>query len=194
MVRNLSPEKREKFLNAALKLFVKNGVQNTTTAAIAQEAGAGAGTLFLYFPTKQSLINELVIHIGRQHLTHMQSLLAPARSVRDTFATIWEDSIRYFLNNINAYQYLQQVRNSGWIDEATVNETAGFYIYYYDAIQKGNAEGSIKPYPLEMIGEFLYQDIVAAMNILRLQTDHAKQQEIVQQGFDIFWNGIKKSD
>lgn len=191
MVRNLSPEKRENFLNAALKLFVENGVQNTTTAAIAQEAGAGAGTLFLYFPTKQALINELVLDIGRRHHSHMLSLLIPTRSVRDTFATIWEGSIKYFLDNITAYRYLQQVRNSGWIDEATVNESAQFYAYYYDAIQKGNAEGSIKPYPLEMIGEFLYQDIVAVMNILHIQPDPSTQEKIIQQGFDIFWEGIK---
>lgn len=192
MVRSLNPEKREKFLNSALKLFVENGVQNTTTAAIAQEAGTGAGTLFLYFPTKQALINELVLAIGRQHLTHMQSLLAPVSSVKDTFLMIWEGSIHYFSDNITAYQYLQQVRNSGWIDEATVNETAGFYGYYYDAIQKGNTEGSIKPYPMEMVGEFLYQDIVAVMNILSNQPDISKQEAIIRQGFEIFWEGIEK--
>ncbi len=191
MVRNLSPEKREKFLNAALKLFVANGVQNTTTSAIAQEAGAAAGTLFLYFPTKQSLINELVLQIGRQHLAHMESLLQPTRSVRDTFWAIWEGSIHWFLNNLDSYQYLQQVRNSEWIDEAVAQETAAFFAYYYDAIQKGHAEGSIKPYPLEMIGEFLYYDIVTVVNILHMQPDPSKQEETIRQGFDIFWDGIK---
>ena len=35
MIRKLAPDKRENLLNAALKLFVANGVQNTSTAAIA---------------------------------------------------------------------------------------------------------------------------------------------------------------
>lgn len=192
MVRNLSPEKREKYLNAALKLFVENGVQNTTTAAIAQEAGTAAGTLFLYFPTKQALINELVLEIGRQHLAHMQTLLKPKRSVMDTFIAIWQGSIHWFLENQHAYLFLQQVRNANLIDEAIVQQTGSFFIYYYEAIQRGHAEGSIKQLPLEMIGEYLYQDIVAVMNILRVQTEPSLQKEIIRQGFEIFWDGIRK--
>jgi len=68
MVRKPSPERRAEFLRAALKLFVANGVQHTSTAAIAREAGSAAGTLFLYFPTKQDLIHELTLKIGREHL------------------------------------------------------------------------------------------------------------------------------
>ena len=64
MIRKLALDKRENFLNAALKLFVANGVQNTSTAAIAKEAGTASGTLFLYFPTKQDLLDELV-RIGK---------------------------------------------------------------------------------------------------------------------------------
>ena len=55
MVRELSSEKRNNFMSSALKLFVANGVQHTSTAEIAKEAGTAAGTLFLYFPTKQDL-------------------------------------------------------------------------------------------------------------------------------------------
>jgi len=42
-----------------------------------------------------------------------------------------------------------------------------------------------------LIGGILYQQIVAIMNIIRMQPDPAKQEETIQQGFDIFWNGIK---
>ena len=66
MVRTLKSEKRAQFLTSALKLFVKNGVMNTSTAAIAKEAGTAAGTLFLYFPTKQQLLDELILEIGRE--------------------------------------------------------------------------------------------------------------------------------
>jgi AcrR family transcriptional regulator len=193
MVRNLNPEKREKFLNAALKLFVTNGVQNTSTAAIAQEAGTAAGTLFLYFPTKQALINELVLEIGRQHQAHMQSALAPSRSVQDTFITIWQASIGWFLENRNAYQFLQQVRNTNLVDEAVVQETGAFFTYYYEAIKNGHAQGILKPYPLEMIGELIYQDIVAVMNLLRYHDDPSQREEIIRQGFEIFWNGVKNA-
>ena len=52
MVRKLRPDRRTKFLNAALKLFVAKGVQHTSTAEIARKAGTAAGTLISVFPHK----------------------------------------------------------------------------------------------------------------------------------------------
>lgn len=191
MIRKLDTDKRESFLNAALQLFVANGVQNTSTAAIAKEAGTAAGTLFLYFPTKQDLINELVLRIGREQSDYMKTLLDPSLPARETFLAIWNGSIRWFLENMDAYEYVQQVRDTGLVEDAIVQETNKFFAYYYEAIQKGLHEGAIKPYPLELIGGFLYQDIVAVMNILRGQSSPGRQEEIIQVGFDIFWNGIR---
>ena len=113
MVRELSTEKRKKFLSAALALFVSKGVQNATTAEIAKAAGAATGTLFLYFPTKQDLINALVLTITQEQSTYIKSLLDPALSVHDTFFTVWNGSVRWFLDNPQAYQYSQQIRDFG---------------------------------------------------------------------------------
>lgn len=192
MIRKLAPDKQESFLNAALKLFVANGVQNTSTAAIAKKAGTAAGTLFLYFPTKQDLINELVLKIGREQSQYIKTLLDPSLSVRDMFFTIWSGCIRWFLDHMEAYEFNQQVRDTDWVDQATVRESAKFFDYFYDAIKKGLNEGALKPYPMEVIGGFLYQDIVAVMNILRGQSSPKKQNEAIQMGFDIFWDGIRK--
>jgi AcrR family transcriptional regulator len=191
MIRKLAPDKRQNFLDAALKLFVANGVQNTSTAAIAKEAGTAAGTLFLYFPTKQDLINELVLQVAREQAENMKTLLQPSLSVRDTFFTIWSGSIRWFLENMDAYEYVQQVRDTGLVGEAATRESGKFFGYYYEAIQKGLDEDAIKPYPIEVVGGILYQDIVAVMNLLRAESNSAKQEEIIQMGFDIYWDGIR---
>ena len=194
MIRKLDPEKRENYLQAALKLFVENGVQNTSTAAIAKAAGTAAGTLFLYFPTKQDLIDELVLKVGREQAEYMNTILKGSFSVRETFITILEGSIRWFVQNVDAYQYIQLVRNTGIISESAVQESGKFYGYYYTAIQRGLAEERIKPYPLDLIGEVLYQQIVAIMSFILTQPDPAEQERYIQMGCDIFWSGIKGSD
>jgi AcrR family transcriptional regulator len=192
MVRELSPDKREKYLNAALKLFVSRGMQNTSTAEIAREAGTAAGTLFLYFPTKQDLINELVLKISQEEAATITSRLDASMPARDMFFTIWDGSIRWLLDHMDAYQFSQQVRDSGMIPEEVVLETGKQFSFYYNAIQKGLAEGSLKPLPPELIGGFLYQDIVAVMNYTRTQANPIKIEQTIQQGFEIFWDGISK--
>jgi AcrR family transcriptional regulator len=191
MARKLAEDKRRNLLNAALKLFATHGTQNTSTAAIAKEAGTAAGTLFLYFPTKQDLINELVLQISRDQSEYMQTLLDRSLPVREMFFTIWQGCIRWFLEHREAYEYIQQVRDTGLVDETIVKKSGKSFAYFYDAIQRGLGEEALKPYPLELIGAFLYQDIVAVMNLLRTQPILKKQEEIIQAGFDIFWDGIR---
>jgi AcrR family transcriptional regulator len=193
MVRTLSPERRAIFLSSALKLFVANGVMNTSTAEIAKAAGTAAGTLFLYFPTKQELLDELVLKIGREQSENTKRLLEPLFSARETFFTIWHSTLTWFLQNMDAYLYVQQVRDSGMISAAAVQESGQFFGYYYEAIQKGLAEGSIKTYPIGLIGDFLYHDIVALMNFIRMQPDTGNREETIQQGFELFWDGIKST-
>jgi AcrR family transcriptional regulator len=191
MARKLSPEKRAQFLASALKLFVANGVKNTSTAAITKDAGTATGTFFLYFPTKQDLINELVLQIGRQQSEYIKSLLTPSLSVWESFFTIWYSSIRWFLDNRDAYQYFRQVRDSGLIAEEVVAESDQFFEYYYEAIQRGLGEGSIKPYPVELIGSMLYQSIVAVIDLINAASDPEQREKYIQLGFGIFWDGIK---
>ena len=191
MARSRSSEKKENLLSSALKLFVKNGVMNTSTAEIAKEAGTATGTLFLYFPTKQDLLDQLVLKIGKEQSEHIDQLLKPSLSARETFFTIWYGTVTWFLENMEAYQYIQQVRDSGMMSESAVQESNQFFGYYYNAIQKGFQEGSIKDYPLGLIGDFLYQDIVAVINHISRQPDLSQGEETIRQGFEIFWDGIK---
>ena len=191
MVRTLNPEKKANLLSAALKLFVLNGVKNTSTAEIAREAGLAAGTLFLYFPTKQALLDELVLKVGREQSEYINSLLSPSQSARESFFAIWSGTVHWFLENMPAYQYIQQVRDTGMISQGAVQESAKSLSYYFAAIQKGLAEGCLKSYPVDLIGGFLYQDLVATMTYLSMQADPGKQEESILQGFEIFWDGIK---
>lgn len=194
MARKLRPEKRTQFLNSALKLFVANGIKNTSTSAIAKDAGTATGTIFLYFPTKQDLIHELVLKIGKKQSNYIKSSLTPSLSVRETFLTIWNGSVRWFLENPEAYQYIRQVRDSGLIAEEVIQESERFFDYYYDAIQRGLAEERIRPYPIELIGGMLYQNIVAVMNLIAAGSDPKAQNDYIQLGFNIFWDGIKTDE
>lgn len=192
MVRTLDPQRRQKFLDTARTLFVANGVSNTSTAEIAKKAGAAAGTLFLYFPTKQALIDELILSVAREQSEQVQQKLRPDLSARQGFLAIWDTTLRWFVDHPEAYQYVRQVRDSGIISETVAQESQQFFGYYYLAIQKGLAEGVIKDYPAELIGNTMYHQIVAVTDILIRLPDAAQREEFIQKGFNIFWDGIRK--
>ena len=192
MNRQLDPEKREKFLQAALKLFVANGVPHTSTAAISREAGTAAGTLFNYFPTKQDLVDELALDIARSQAENINAHLDPELDARESFQRIYQATIEWFLAHPDAYRFIQQVRDSGELGPRIAEETGRQFAFYYQAIQKGLQENSIKSSPVDLIGNILYFQIVAVMNILLVQPDQQAQTSIIEAGFAIFWDGIRK--
>ena len=52
----LEAERREQILDAALRLWTKQGFDATTVDALAREAGLAKGTIYLYFATKEALL------------------------------------------------------------------------------------------------------------------------------------------
>ncbi|ACM20374.1 helix-turn-helix transcriptional regulator, TetR family [Geotalea daltonii FRC-32] len=53
-------ESRTRLLEKAAELFVNKGFEDTTTRDIAQAAGLAAGTMFNYFPSKETLAMTMV--------------------------------------------------------------------------------------------------------------------------------------
>ena len=192
MARQLSEAKRTQFLNSALKLFAEHGVQGTSTTKIAKNAGTAAGTLFLYFPTKQDLVNDLVLKISQEQAEAINHQLDPTLSVQDTFSRIWTGSVEWFLQNLDAFHYVLKVRDSNLIPQEIAQRSESYFGYYFTAIQRGLDEDEIKPYPLELVGSMLYQNIVAVVNLIGRQPESEKQSEYIQAGFKIFWDGIRR--
>jgi AcrR family transcriptional regulator len=53
-------QKKQLILNTALELFVRKSYVGTKTSEISKKAGISEGLLFHYYPTKESLLKELV--------------------------------------------------------------------------------------------------------------------------------------
>ena len=59
-LQNRGIVRRNKMLHAAIKLFLKNGYEKTTTASIAKEAGMAPSSFFAAFTNKEELLLTLV--------------------------------------------------------------------------------------------------------------------------------------
>ena len=73
-------DKRETILAAALRLIARLGLHNTPMSAVAREAGVAAGTLYLYFPSKEAMINALYLDVLRNVF---ETVGARARAIAD---------------------------------------------------------------------------------------------------------------
>ena len=116
-------DKREAILAAALRLVARLGLHNAPMSAVAREAGVAAGTLYLYFPSKEAMLNALYLHLLEDRDRSMRpDAAAPAdttASPRDGLWSFWHGLARWHLDHPEASNFLQQCKSSGILTEET---------------------------------------------------------------------------
>ena len=65
------PEKPQQIIDAAVRVFARNGFYNSRVSDIAREAGIASGTIYLYFKTK----DEILVTLFREKMAAFVSAL-----------------------------------------------------------------------------------------------------------------------
>jgi len=93
-------DKRERILAAGRLLFARDGFHGTTTREIAQHAGIGTGTLFLYFPEKRDLLLQLFKDdVDPVHRGAVAGLDPDARLL-DALARVFRSLFEYYARDL----------------------------------------------------------------------------------------------
>ena len=86
------------FLDAAAELFAEIGYEAATMTAIAERSGSGIGTLYHYFPDKQSMAFALLNQYAQKIETYWKPLMEEAETLSHTaFAETFLERITEFL-------------------------------------------------------------------------------------------------
>src|SRR3990170_3562937 len=68
------PDKPQQIIEAAIRVFARNGYYNSRVSDIAREAGIAAGTIYLYFKTK----DEILVTLFREKMAEWVALVRKA--------------------------------------------------------------------------------------------------------------------
>lgn len=80
---------RQRILEAAERLFLADGWENTTTRGIATAAGIATGTLFNYFPTKEAIASSLIAGVIERAGEDSGERTEESSLEADLFSLIW---------------------------------------------------------------------------------------------------------
>ena len=119
---DLKKEKQDRMINAALKVFAKNGYRHASTDEIVAEAGISKGLLFHYFGSKMGLYSFLYDYSVRYMILELKSCVSD--SEKDYFA-IMKSVETAKLASLNNYPYMQAFIDKSQTeeDEEAIDET-----------------------------------------------------------------------
>src|SRR5271154_5000459 len=95
------------FLDVAEVLFAESGYEATTMTAIAERSGSGIGTLYHYFPDKQSMAFALLNQYAQKIEAYWRPLMEQAETLSHAaFAETFLERVVEFLRERPAYLQL----------------------------------------------------------------------------------------
>lgn len=94
--KETSERRKDTILHAARTVFARKGYAATVVEDIAEEAGIGKGTLYLYFPSKEQVYLAALLEDARTLDAESRGALAEAPSWRDALRAYVEVRLHYF--------------------------------------------------------------------------------------------------
>ena len=138
MTEQLSTEKQSVILDAARKRFAYYGFSKVTMDEIAADVGMGKASLYYYFPTKESLFEEVVKQEKNQFFNDIKAMTegktAPCEMLR-----------RYAAKRIEHFRNLANLRALGF-----------------------QQHGEMKSWSVGLYEDFQKQEVQALMRILQI--------------------------
>ena len=98
-------QRRREILEAATELFARRGYDVTTVQTIATRAGVAAGTVYLYFPSKEAILDALQEDFETGLLDRVAAIAAAVLAEEDASGDIvsYEEVVERLIDGMVAY-------------------------------------------------------------------------------------------
>ena len=192
MITQLKVDKKELLLEAATKLFVERGLHATPTSAISKEAGVSAGILFLYFKTKDVLIDELYVSIKKEYTSYILNDIDKVKSDLGKLRLIWSNSWNWALDNKLKFRFLLQVDNTSCSESVKLHpEIIAKYEMFRAFIQEYIDNELIKDMDIQFLMSSMFGLITAMIKHITEFPELRNDQVFIEQAWEMYYNYLK---
>ncbi len=185
-------EKYHRIIDAAIKLFIENGIHNTPTSKIAKEANVATGTLFHYFENKEALINAVYLDSKKTLSEALTKGTGNEMDILGTAKMMFENSLKWSVGNPERVRFYQTYGNSGFITETTKERAKEKLEFLYQFIIKGQEQGYIKEVSPELLYNAVYGIMSQMMNYFSSNPGLVEDQKSIENAFTLLWDTMKR--
>jgi TetR/AcrR family transcriptional regulator, repressor of fatR-cypB operon len=105
-------DKREAIMQAMLELVAERGFHGAPMSLVAKRAGASAGIIYHYFPSKDELIRALYLHVKAKMAASLVEGQVPGLPPEQAFKIAWKNAYHFYRTNQQEMKFLDQYENS----------------------------------------------------------------------------------
>jgi AcrR family transcriptional regulator len=184
-------EKREAILEAALALFAELGFHGASMPQVAERARVAAGTIYLYFESKEALVNALYRRWKQELASAMMKDFPAEAPMREQLRALWQRRIAFALKHPREMAFLELHHHAPYLDEESRALERELKAPARELFERARAQEIVKPLPAEA----LIAIALGAMNGLfraSQEGELALTQEIIDQAEGCCWEAIRR--
>jgi AcrR family transcriptional regulator len=151
MSRPRSADRRNAILSAATRVIAGQGFGAATTAAIAKEAGVSNGSLFVYFDTKATLLNELYVALKIEMGAAAVNGLPVESDLREQVLHMCDQWLRWATSFPEKRRTLAQLEVSDDITAESLRTANAAFSGIADLLDRSRVDGPMREAPLGFV-------------------------------------------
>jgi len=184
-------KKIEKIFKATLQLVKEKGVAGITMGEIAHAAKIATGTLYIYFTSKDDLLNVLFTQCRKAAIDAYFEDYDAAIPFKAGFKIIWLNILRYRREHFEDAIFMDQCNHSPFITERTKDITNKMIQPLFKLVERGKSEKLLKDIDSFTLLVFMVGSITEYVKH-SIYSDKKMSKLLVEQMFNLCWDGVKR--
>ena len=189
-VKPRDEHKIDQIFLATLLLVKQKGLAGITMSEIAGAAKIATGTLYIYFESKEKLINELFTQCRKSSVDIYFKDYDASQPFSVGLKRIWINLLEFRMNHFKESVFMDQCYHSPYITETTKDLTKKLIQPLYKLVERGKAEKELKELDTFMllifmvsgINEYVKHSVYSEKKITK-----ASMEDL----YNLMWDGIK---
>ena len=141
---------QQRIMDAALTLFLEHGTHGTPVPEILSKAGAGAGSFYRYFNSKEQAANSIILKVKIGFLSALAKAKDPAKPVRLQIHEAFKLMVQYARQHPREAFFAELHCHGDYINEENANLQLRIDEILREMFQKAGQEGFLRLGKLEL--------------------------------------------
>jgi TetR/AcrR family fatty acid metabolism transcriptional regulator len=153
------PDKPQQIIDAAIRVFARNGYYNSRVSDIAREAGIASGTIYLYFKTKDEILVTLFREKMAEWVAHVRHEIGIERDPIARLRRLVSLHFAVLESNPELAEVVQVELRQGhkFFRGASAHEVSAYFELIGSLLEEGVAAGLIRDdVPIKLATKMLF--------------------------------------
>ena len=183
-------KKLDAVITATCRLAAERGLYGLTLAQIAKQAGIGTSTLYVYFPDKETLFNEVYRRAKREALDIYSTGIERSLPLKTQVRGVWNKMLDHRLHRFDQVSFMEQFSGSPFISDESRAYVEKHGEGLVQIVVDGQKQEILKSIPIPFISSLFFGSIRETARLIRTGSI-ADTEDTREIAFRLCWDGIR---